>query len=94
MAKQRSAQTTRDLIEVALQAQTAFDAARQQASQAAGQLQQAQANLTAANQALHDDLAQNGPAVVVDDTVTPPEVTLYAAVDPDSWSATTIRVAA
>src|SRR5262249_60062587 len=105
MARIKTGQTTKDLIDAALQAQTAFDAASDRARQVAAQaqaaiqqaqadLQAAQANLAAANLALHDELAQNGPACVIDDSVTPPVVTLYTAQDPDSWSAMEIRVAA
>jgi hypothetical protein len=86
--------STHDLIQAALDAQTAFDAAQATMKSASQALQQAQANLTAANQALHDDLAANGPAAIVDETTTPATVTMYTAVDPDSWQATEIRVAA
>jgi hypothetical protein len=51
-------------------------------------------DIAAANQALHDDLAANGPAVIVDETTTPLTVTMYSAVDPDTWTSAEIRVAA
>jgi hypothetical protein len=86
--------TTKDLIDAANQAQAALDAAKSAVQSAAAQLQQAQANFDAASQALHDDLAANGPAAVVDDTVSPPTVTVYTALDPDSYQATVIRTAA
>jgi len=84
---------TYDLIMAALEAKSAYDQAVGAAQAAAAALSQAQSVLAAANQALHDDLAANGPAVIVDETSTPPAVTLYAAVDPDTYSATPLRVA-
>ena len=93
MAKAPYSASTYDLIEAALQAQADFDTASQNLQAASSALQTAQANLTAANQALHDDLATNGPAVIVDSSMSPPTVTLYTAVDPDSWVSKEIRVA-
>jgi hypothetical protein len=86
--------STSDLIDAALTAKANFTSATTAANTAAAALQTAAQALTAANQALHDDLSTNGPAVVVDETTTPPTVTLYTAADPDSYSATEIRVAA
>ena len=83
---------TYDLIQAALTAKDAYDAATGIASTAATALQNAAATLTAANQALHDDLAQNGPALLRDTDPSATEATLYAALDPDTYSATPIRV--
>lgn len=85
---------TYDLIQAALTAQSDFDAARAAASSAAANLQKAQTALDAANQALHDDLAANGPAVLIDDTTDPATITLYTAQEPNSWNSNVIRVAA
>jgi hypothetical protein len=85
--------TTHELIQAALQAQADFDTAQSTLQTATAAMQAAQAALQSANQALHDDLAANGPAVIVDDTTMPATVTMYTAVDPDSWHATNIRVA-
>jgi hypothetical protein len=86
--------TTSELIDAALAAQADYEDARKGSAAAAARLQVAQQTLTAANQALHDDLEANGPCVTVDDTQDPPLVTMYEAVSPDSWSATVIRIAA
>jgi outer membrane protein TolC len=86
--------STSDLIDAALQAQADFDDARTRSAAAAAQLKAAEQALTLANQALHDDLAANGPCVTIDDTQTPPVITLYEAVDPSSWESTVLRVAA
>jgi len=85
---------TVDLINAALDAKKAFDTATVNAQAAADILRNAIAALKTANQALHDDLDVNGPCVVVDDSTTPPVVTLYMAVDPDTYSANEIRIAA
>jgi hypothetical protein len=85
--------STKDLIQAAEDAQAAFDDASAQFGAAAQQVQQAQTILTAANQAVHDDLAENGACVIVDDTTSPVTVTMYTANDPDSFTATPIRVA-
>jgi hypothetical protein len=84
---------TSALIDAADAAKAAFDEATTSANIAVTTLQQAAATMQAANQALHDDLAANGPAVRINDTVSPPTVTLYTAVDPDDFAATPIREA-
>jgi hypothetical protein len=86
--------TSKELIDAALAAKTAFDQAQAAMQQAGADLQAAQDNLTAANQALHDDLSANGPCVVVDTTTTPATCIMYSALDPDTYLATEIRVAA
>lgn len=43
--------------------------------------------------ALCNDLVQNGPAVTVDTSASPPVVTQYTPALPDSYNATVIRVA-
>jgi hypothetical protein len=85
--------TTAQLIDAALAAQADYDAAKQGAATAQARLAAAQQMLSQANQALHDDLDANGPAVTIDDSSSPPVVTVYQAVDPDTYSATEIRVA-
>jgi len=89
-----AALSTNELIQQALAAQEEFQAASDNMAQATGRLQAARDALVLANQRLHDDLAANGPAVVVDSSTTPATVTMYSAVDPDSWLARPIRVAA
>jgi hypothetical protein len=84
---------TGELIDAALEAKAAFDAATTNANVSIANLQQAAQALTAANQALHDDLSANGPAVRLDNSATPPAVTLYTPVDPDTYAATPVRVA-
>jgi hypothetical protein len=86
--------TTAQLIDAALQAQSDYDQAVADLALATAKKQAAAKVLSDANQALHDDLAANGPAAVYDDTQTPPVITVYQAVDPDSYSATEIRIAA
>jgi hypothetical protein len=85
--------STRELIDAALAAKADFDNAQSAMSQAATALQTAQAALVSCNQALHDDLAANGPFADVDTSATPITVTLYTAEDPDTWNATPIRAA-
>jgi hypothetical protein len=85
---------TSSLIDAALTAKADFDSASTTANIALAALQDAIATLQAANQALHDDLLDNGPAVRLDETTDPPTVTLYTPVDPDTYAATPIRVAA
>ena len=85
--------TTRELIEAALQAQTDYDTAASNMAAATTALQNAKVALADANQAVHDDLAANGPAVIVDESVDPITVTLYTAAEPDTFTATPIRVA-
>jgi hypothetical protein len=82
---------TQALIDAALAAKDAFQNATDNANTAAQTLRDAAASVTQANQMLHDDLAANGAYASVDTTVTPPTVVLYAAVDPDTYSATPIR---
>ena len=84
---------TQAWIDAALEAQTDYDDAVRGSATATVKLQQARQTLTLANQALHDDLAANGPAYTLDETVTPPVLTVYQAVDPDTYSATVIRPA-
>jgi hypothetical protein len=91
---ERCQMNTYQLIDAALAAKDAWEQATSDAGAAVQALQDATAALKTANQALHDDLAANGPAVVVDSTITPPIVTLYTPVEPDSFAATEIRVAA
>lgn len=92
MAKRNiSGYSTQALIDAALAAKTAFDTAKASMQQATSTLQQAQATLVQAEQDLHDDLAANGPYATVDETTTPPVVTVYSAVDPDTYQATVIR---
>jgi hypothetical protein len=90
---ERCTMNTGELIDAALAAQADYNDAKLGSAAASARLQQAQQTLTDANQALHDDLEQNGPAVTISDD-TPPVVTLYEAADPDTYSATVIRIAA
>ena len=89
--------TTRELIAEALQAKSDFDFATSSLSTAVQAVQNAQDALAAANKALHDDLlpapAGNGPALVFDDTIDPPTAVVYSAADPDTYTATPVRVA-
>ena len=86
--------TTQELISAALAARDEFESASLALEAATARLQTAKDNLTAANLQLHDDLAANGPACVVDTSTQPATVTMYSASDPDTWIATPIRVAA
>jgi hypothetical protein len=86
--------TTFELILAAEKAKSDDDEASVNLGLAQAAKQRTAAALVAANQALHDDLAANGPACVVDASVTPPRVTMYTAADPDTYEATEIRVAA
>jgi hypothetical protein len=72
-----------NLLSVMSQAQSAIAAAT-------ADVNQAQADSAAADQALHDVLTS--PKCTVDVTTTPPTVTLYSAVDPDSWTKTELDV--
>jgi hypothetical protein len=84
---------TSDLIAAALAAKSQFESASADMGTAAAVLRSAADTLAAANQALHDDLAANGPAAEIDEFATPIKITLYTAVDPDTYAATPIRVA-
>jgi hypothetical protein len=99
---------TIDLINGAVNLRAALETAKQNLQTTIAQAQtaiqtatdavnQAQADSTAADQALHDDLLPppdgGGPALVLDLTVEPPTAVMYTAVDPDSWTVTPIRVA-
>jgi hypothetical protein len=88
-----SEMTSKDLIQAAELAQTAFDDATTQFGAAAQQVQEAQATLTDAQQAVYDDLTANGACVLVDETTTPVTVTLYTAADPNTYTSKEIRVA-
>ena len=92
--KDGSDMSTLQLIQAAEAAQAAFDQASQQFQAAAQQVQQAQQVLSDANQAVYDDLSANGACVVVDDSTSPSTVTMYTAADPNTFTATPIRVAA
>ncbi len=86
--------TTYELIQAAEKAKADDEEASQNLGVAQAAKGRTAAALAAANQALHDDLAANGPACVVDDSTTPPTVTVYTAADPDTYEATELRVAA
>ena len=84
---------TKQLIDAALAAKSTYDQASATMSSSTAALNQAKTDLEAANQALHDDLADNGARCVIDTTTTPPTVTVYTAADPDSYTATPVPVA-
>lgn len=83
--------TTADLIDAAENALQAYDIAAANLQTATTALSNAKATLQIANQNLHDDLVANGPYAWIDTTTTPASVTIYAAADPDTYSATPIR---
>lgn len=91
---QAATASTSELILAAQQALQEFNDATTNMTAAGNRLEAARNTLVAANQALHDDLAANGPAVLVDSSTTPPTVVMYVANDPDTYTATPIRVAA
>ena len=85
--------TTKDLIDAALQARSDYDSAVGGAGSAMASVKAAKDVLDAANQALHDDLKANGAYADVDVEAVPITVVLYTAQDPDSWNATPVRAA-
>jgi hypothetical protein len=86
--------TTKQLIDIAHRAQAALDKALMVANKVAEVIQSLKNDVQNANQNVHDDLAANGPCIVVDNTTSPPTALMYTAVDPDSFTATPVRVAA
>jgi hypothetical protein len=80
-----------DLYDAAIAAKSAVDTATANVQSAGQALQQAQANLTAANQAFHDDLSANGAWGKMDTSQTPPVFIVCTPVDPDTWSSITVR---
>jgi hypothetical protein len=95
MSKRKTSMpTTRELIEAALAAQEAFDTATATLAGATAAVAQAKTELTAANLSVHNDLVAGGPCCIIDESTDPPTVTMYTAAEPDSFTATPIRVAA
>jgi hypothetical protein len=89
----KKSMSTRELIEAALAAQEAFDTATATLAGASAAVAQAKSELTAANLAVHNDLTASGACAIIDETTDPPTVTMYTAAEPDSFTATPIRVA-
>jgi hypothetical protein len=85
---------TKTLIDSALAARANLDAAIADSARANLAKQAAEQALQVADQALHDDLTANGPALTVDTSVTPPVAVVYTAVEPDTWKSEEIRIAA
>lgn len=83
---------TKDLIDAALAKKTAKDTTAAAVVTATSNDTQAGTDLTAADQAVHDDLTANGQALYVS-TDSPPVYSVATAVDPGSFALTTIRVA-
>lgn len=84
---------TSQLIANALEAAEVLEAAIADAIRAGISKEQAERDKADADQALCDDLTANGPAATLDNTVTPPVVTIYEAAPPSSYTATEIRLA-
>ena len=84
---------TLQLIDAALAAKSTYDQASATMSSSTAALNQAKTDLEAANQALHDDLADNGARCVIDTTTIPPTVTIYMAIDPDCYTTMQVPVA-
>jgi hypothetical protein len=85
--------TTKQLIDAALRAQSAYSWSVIVLGRVAQAVRAAFVTVQATSKAVHDDLEENGPCCVVDNSTNPPTVTAYIPADPDSFMATQIRVA-
>lgn len=86
--------STLELIEAARAAEAALMAAKNAFKGAAQALTDAQNDLDAKAQALHDELEMNGPCLYLDESTDPLTYYVYAAEGDDEYSATPIRIAA
>ena len=83
--------TTKDLIDAAMDAALAKDAADATAATDLSIAQQAATALTEANQAVYNDLSTNGPAIYMSGE--PVSYYLAAAAEPATYTLTPLRLA-